>query len=294
MRSIETARCAGQTPSDGRGPSSEAWRGAPAGPPRAVPCYRAPVPGASDTAELLARVRARPLPRHVAIIMDGNGRWAQARGLPRVAGHREGAVAVRTVTRAARQLGLQALTLYAFSMQNWSRPADEVEALMLLLVEFLEKEQQELLTNAIRLNAIGDLARLPARVRERLEAVRLATAGGAAMTLTLALSYGGREELVHAAQVAAASGGPIDEAALEAGLWTRGLPDLDLLIRTSGERRISNFLLWQAAYAELYFTDTHWPSFDERELLTAVADFQARQRRFGLTAEQVAGQGGRE
>ena len=252
------------------------------------------MPGASDTAELLARVRARPLPRHVAIIMDGNGRWAQARGLPRVAGHREGAVAVRTVTRAARQLGLPALTLYAFSMQNWSRPADEVEALMLLLVEFLEKEQQELLTNAIRLNAIGDLARLPARVRERLEAVRLATAGGAAMTLTLALSYGGREELVHAAQVAAASGGPIDEAALEAGLWTRGLPDLDLLIRTSGERRISNFLLWQAAYAELYFTDTHWPSFDERELLTAVADFQARQRRFGLTAEQVAGQGGRE
>jgi undecaprenyl diphosphate synthase len=252
------------------------------------------VPGASDTSELQARVRARPLPRHVAIIMDGNGRWAQARGLPRVAGHREGAAAVRSVTRAARRLGLEALTLYAFSMQNWSRPADEVEALMLLLVEFLEKEQQELLGNAIRLNAIGDLARLPAGVRERLEAVRLATAGGQAMTLTLALSYGGREELVHAAQVAAASGRPIDEAAMEAGLWTRGLPDLDLLVRTSGERRISNFLLWQAAYAELYFTDTHWPAFDERELLTAVADFQARQRRFGLTAEQIAAQGGRE
>ncbi len=252
------------------------------------------MPGASDTAELQARVRARPLPRHVAIIMDGNGRWAQARGLPRVAGHREGAVAVRTVTRAARRLGLEALTLYAFSLQNWSRPAEEVEALMLLLVEFLEKEQQELLDNAIRLNAIGDLERLPVQVRERLEAVRAATAAGRGMTLTLALSYGGREELVHAARVAVASGKPIDEAALEAGLWTRGLPGLDLLIRTSGERRISNFLLWQAAYAELYFTDTHWPAFDERELLTAVADYQARERRFGLTGEQIAAQGGGE
>jgi undecaprenyl diphosphate synthase len=252
------------------------------------------VPGPSDTAELEALVRARPLPRHVAIIMDGNGRWAQGRGLPRVAGHREGAAAVRAVTRAARRLGLQALTLYAFSTQNWSRPPDEVEALMLLLVEFLEKEQQELVDNAIRLNAIGDLERLPPQVRERLEAVRQVTAGGTGMTLTLALSYGGREELVHAARLAAARGGPIDEAALEAGLWTRGLPDLDLLVRTSGERRISNFLLWQAAYAGLYFTDTHWPDFDERELLTAVADYQTRQRRFGLTGEQIAKPGGRE
>jgi len=252
------------------------------------------VPEPADTAELEALVRARPLPRHVAIIMDGNGRWAQGRGLPRVAGHREGAAAVRTVTRAARRLGLQALTLYAFSMQNWSRPPDEVEALMMLLVEFLEKEQQELIDNAIRLHAIGDLERLPSHVRERLEAVRQATAAGTGMTLTLALSYGGREELVHAARLAAARGGPIDEAALEAGLWTRGLPDLDLLVRTSGERRISNFLLWQAAYAELYFTDTHWPDFDERELLTAIADFQARQRRFGLTGEQIAKPGGRE
>jgi undecaprenyl diphosphate synthase len=243
---------------------------------------------------LEARVRARPLPRHVAIIMDGNGRWAQGRGLPRVAGHRQGAAAVRTVTRAARRLGLEALTLYAFSMQNWSRPADEVEALMLLLVEFLEKEQKELLTNGIRLNAIGDLERLPERVGSRLESVRQATAGGQGMTLTLALSYGGREELVHAAREAAARGGLIDEAAIEAGLWTRGLPNLDLLIRTSGERRISNFLLWQAAYAELYFTDTHWPDFDQRELLTAVADFQARQRRFGLTGAQIAAQGERE
>jgi undecaprenyl diphosphate synthase len=252
------------------------------------------VPGPSDTAELEARVRARPLPGHLAIIMDGNGRWAQGRGLPRVAGHRQGAAAVRTVTRAARRLGLQALTLYAFSMQNWSRPPDEVEALMLLLVEFLEKEQQELVGNGIRLNAIGDLERLPAQVRGRLEAVRAATSAGKGMTLTLALSYGGREELVHAAGVAAARGGAIDEAAMAAGLWTRGLPDLDLLVRTGGERRISNFLLWQAAYAELYFTETYWPDFDERELLAALADYQSRQRRFGLTGEQVTRPGGRE
>jgi len=245
------------------------------------------VPGASDTAELEARVRARPLPRHVAIIMDGNGRWAQGRGLPRVAGHRQGAAAVRTVTRAARRLGLEALTLYAFSMQNWSRPADEVEALMLLLVEFLEKEQRELLETGIRLNAIGDLARLPAEVGGRLEAVRRATAGGTGMTLTLALSYGGREELVHAAQEAAARGGPIDAAALEAGLWTRGLPDLDLLVRTSGERRISNFLLWQAAYAELAFSDVLWPDFRDEAFLATLADYQARERRFGLTGAQV-------
>ena len=244
------------------------------------------MPEASDTTELETRVRARPLPRHVAIIMDGNGRWAQGRGLPRVAGHREGAAAVRTVTRAARRLGLEALTLYAFSMQNWSRPADEVEALMLLLVEFLEKEQRELLDNGIRLNAIGDLARLPERVGTRLAAVRQATAGGAHMTLTLALSYGGREELAHAAALAAARGGRIDEAAIEAGLWTRGLPELDLLIRTGGERRISNFLLWQAAYAELVFSETLWPDFREMELLAAVAEFQTRQRRFGLTAGQ--------
>jgi undecaprenyl diphosphate synthase len=198
------------------------------------------------------------------------------------------------VTRAARRLGIEALTLYAFSMQNWSRPADEVEALMTLLVEFLEKEQPELLGNGIRLNAIGELARLPPAVRQRLEAVMAATSGGGGMTLTLALSYGGREELVHAAALAAASGGPVDAAAIEAGLWTRGLPELDLLIRTSGERRISNFLLWQAAYAELYFTDLHWPAFDERELWRAVADFQARERRFGLTGDQVAARGERE
>ncbi len=245
-------------------------------------------------ADLEARVRARPLPRHVAIIMDGNGRWAEARGLPRVAGHREGAEAVRAVTRAARRLGIEALTLYAFSLQNWDRPADEVEALMVLLVDFLESERAEMMENGIRLHAIGDLARLPPPVRARLDAVMGATAANRGMVLTLALSYGGREELVQAARAAAARGGEIDAAAIEAGLWTRGLPELDLLVRTSGELRISNFLLWQAAYAELLFTPVLWPDFRDAALLQALADFQGRERRFGLTRAQLEARSDRE
>jgi len=253
------------------------------------------VPEPTPTTELEARVRSRPLPRHVAVIMDGNGRWAEARGLPRVAGHREGAEAVREVVRAARRIGLEALTLYAFSMQNWARPAEEVGALMLLLVQFLESERGEMRENAIRLNAIGDLGRLPPEVRAVLETVMAETRGNGGMILTLALSYGGREELVQAARAAAAAG-PVDEAAIEANLWTRGLPELDLLVRTSGERRISNFLLWQAAYAELYFCDALWPDFREAAFLGAIADYQARERRFGLTGAQIqtGGQGGRE
>jgi undecaprenyl diphosphate synthase len=245
------------------------------------------------TTELEARVRARPLPRHVAVIMDGNGRWAEARGLPRVAGHREGAEAVRAVVRQARRIGLPALTLYAFSMQNWARPADEVGALMHLLVEFLESERGEMRENAIRLNAIGDLDRLPAEVRGALEAVMAETRANGGMILTLALSYGGREELVQAARAAAAEG-PVDEASLAAHLWTRDLPELDLLVRTSGERRISNFLLWQAAYAELLFSDVLWPDFREAAFLESIADYQSRERRFGLTGAQVQAQGGRE
>jgi undecaprenyl diphosphate synthase len=251
------------------------------------------VPEPTPISELEARVRSRPLPRHVAVIMDGNGRWAEARGLPRVAGHREGAEAVRAVVRTARRVGLEALTLYAFSMQNWARPADEVGALMHLLLEFLESEQGEMQENAIRLNAIGDLDRLPRDVRESLRAVMAATRRNGGLTLTLALSYGGREELVHAARAAAAAG-PVDEASLAAHLWTQGLPELDLLIRTSGERRISNFLLWQAAYAELYFSDVLWPDFRDAAFLGAIADYQARERRFGLTGAQVQAQGGRE
>ncbi len=239
--------------------------------------------------ELEARVKSRPLPRHVAVIMDGNGRWAEARGLPRVAGHREGSEAVRAVTRAARRVGLEALTLYAFSSENWARPDEEVGALMELLAEFLESERGEMMANGVRLNAIGDLERLPAAVREKLAAVRAETAGNRGLVLTLALSYGGRQELVAAARRAAAAKGPSLEAEdLEAALQTAGLPDLDLLVRTSGERRISNFLLWQCAYAELLFVDTLWPDFRDGELFQAIADYQARERRFGLTAAQVA------
>jgi undecaprenyl diphosphate synthase len=239
--------------------------------------------------ELEARVKSRPLPRHVAIIMDGNGRWAEARGLPRVAGHREGSEAVRAVTRAARRVGVPALTLYAFSSENWGRPDEEVGALMQLLAEYLDSERGEMMENGIRLNAIGELDRLPGRVRDRLSAVRAETAANRGMILTLALSYGARQELVAAARAAAKAKGPALEAEdLEAGLWTAGLPELDLLVRTSGERRISNFLLWQAAYAELVFTDVLWPDFRDAELFAAISDFQTRERRFGLTGAQLA------
>ena len=243
----------------------------------------------SSIESLREAVRARPLPRHVAIIMDGNGRWAESRGLPRLAGHREGSESVRAVTREARRLGVRALTLYAFSAQNWARPADEVAGLMQLLAEYLDSERAEILENGIRLNAIGELDRLPAFVRERLDAIRSASDSNREMTLTLALSYDAREEIADAARrAAAACGGAFGPAEVDAHLWTAGLPELDLLIRTSGERRISNFLLWQCAYAELAFSDVLWPDFRELELLQAIGDFQTRERRFGLTGAQVA------
>jgi undecaprenyl diphosphate synthase len=247
------------------------------------------VPERTLVAELEARVRARALPRHVAIIMDGNGRWAEARDLPRVAGHREGAEAVRAVTRAARRIGIEALTLYAFSSENWGRPEPEVGALMHLLAEFLESERGEMMANGIRLNAVGDLARLPAVVQEKLASVRAETSGNRGMVLTLALSYGGRQELVQAARrAAAAKGAALEASDLEAALWTAGLPELDLLVRTSGERRISNFLLWQCAYAELVFSDVLWPDFRDLELLSVLEEYQGRERRFGMTGAQVA------
>ncbi len=244
-----------------------------------------------DIEALRARVRERPLPRHVAIIMDGNGRWAEARGLPRVAGHREGSASVRAVAREARSIGVEALTLYALSVQNLARPALEVQALMDLLAEFLDSERREIMDNGIRLAAIGDLDRLPGLVRGRLDALCAESRGNRGMVLTLALSYDGREELAQAARRAARRHAPdaIDAAALEAELWTAGLPELDLMVRTSGERRISNFLLWQCAYAELAFVETLWPDFRERELLEVLADFQTRERRFGLTGAQVRG-----
>ena len=245
------------------------------------------MPEPTSLAELEAQVRARPLPRHVAIIMDGNGRWAEQRGLPRVEGHREGSEAVRAVTRTARRIGVEALTLYAFSSENWARPDEEVGALMELLAEFLESERAEMMENHIRLNAIGELGRLPERVRAKLAAVRAETAGNDGMVLTLALSYGGRQEIVQAARAAAsANATPLEAEDLEAALWTRGLPELDLLVRTSGERRISNFLLWQCAYAELHFSEVLWPDFRDQALLASIADFQGRERRFGLTGAQ--------
>ena len=240
--------------------------------------------------ELRERVRERPLPRHVAIIMDGNGRWAEARGLARIAGHRAGSESVRAVTREARKIGLEALTLYAFSSQNWARPPSEVTALWQLLDEFLESEREEILANDIRLSAIGEIERLPGFVRRRLESVADDSSANRAMVLTLALSYDGREEIARAARRAAEKRGKkIDQKAIAAELWTADLPELDLLVRTSGERRISNFLLWQSAYAELSFSDVLWPDFREAELLDVVAEYQTRERRFGKTGAQVRG-----
>jgi undecaprenyl diphosphate synthase len=238
------------------------------------------------------------LPRHVAIIMDGNGRWAQRRGLPRVDGHRRGAKSVREVVRAAREVGLRALTLYAFSSQNWDRPPDEVATLMQLLRDYVIEERAEILDNGIRLIAIGEVDRLPDFVREPLDDLMRASEGNRAMTLCLALSYGGRESIVAAARSLcelAARGAiqphELTEARFSAALQTGGLPQLDLLIRTSGEERLSNFLLWEAAYAELYFTDTFWPDFGRDHLLKALESFDGRERRFGLTREQIRSAG---
>ena len=245
-------------------------------------------PVLTDLEQLKAEVKSRPLPRHVGIIMDGNGRWAQTRGQPRLEGHRKGSDSVRNVTRAARRAGLEALTLYAFSAQNWQRPPEEVSGLMDLLRDYLNSERGEIMDNGIRLHAIGELDRLPARVREPLDELRAASANNKDMTLTLALSYGGREEIVAMVRsIAAGQPQEIDAKLIEEHLWTRGLPPLELVVRTSGEFRISNFLLWQLAYAEIHFTETLWPDFGERELLLAIDDFQRRERRFGKTSAQV-------
>jgi undecaprenyl diphosphate synthase len=247
-----------------------------------------------DTSELESRVKSRPLPAHVGIIMDGNGRWAESQKLPRIAGHREGSKSVREITRASRRLGIKALTLYAFSSQNWLRPPMEVAGLMDLLREYLIKERSEILDNGIRLEAIGDLKRLPGLVKQPLDELRRDSEHNTAMTLTLALSYGGREELVSAAraiadQVKDRSLAPsdVDEVVVQKALWSGSLPELDLVIRTSGERRLSNFMLWQAAYAELVFTDVLWPDFRVPELLRCIETYQQRERRFGLTSAQL-------
>jgi undecaprenyl diphosphate synthase len=236
-----------------------------------------------------------PLPEHVAIIMDGNGRWAAARGGTRSDGHRQGAEAVRRVVRAARELGVRYLTLYAFSAQNWERPDAEVADLMQLLLRFVLQERAELNARGIRLTTIGDETRLPVYVRGPIAALTEATRANRGMTLCLALSYGGRESIVRAAQrlARAAVEGRLAPAAIgedhvARALDTRALPPPDLLIRTSGEQRLSNFLLWECAYAELYFTDVMWPDFGREHLLAAVEAFSRRQRRFGRADESVA------
>jgi undecaprenyl diphosphate synthase len=236
------------------------------------------------------------LPRHIAIIMDGNGRWAKKKFLNRISGHIKGVDAVREVVTACRELGIKVLTLYAFSIENWKRPKDEVTALMELLKEYLLKEGEEMIQNNIRLSAIGRLEDLPLEVRKTLNETKKKTERCDGMVLNLALSYGGRSEIVHATQaiVSDFQKGKINQEEINLQcfsqyLWTRGIPDPDLLIRTSGEFRISNFLLWQIAYTELYVTETLWPDFDRKELLKAIADYQSRERRFGLTSEQLNG-----
>ena len=237
----------------------------------------------------------RRLPRHVGIIMDGNGRWAQNHGRPRLDGHRAGADSVRDITRASRQLGIEALTLYAFSAQNWARPAEEVTGLMQLLREFLIDERSEILDNQIRLEAIGDVEKLPPMVKEPLDELRAASAHNTGMTLTLALSYGGRESIVRAVRDIArdAAAGTLRPEDLDVDrmtgyLPTSKLPPLDLLIRTSGEQRISNFMLWEIAYAELIFTEVLWPEFRREHLYKCLEEYAARERRFGLTSAQLA------
>jgi len=242
-------------------------------------------PGDEDYAIARAIDPAR-LPAHIAIIMDGNGRWARHRHLPRVAGHRAGVQAVRSTVESCAQLGIRALTLYAFSMENWKRPRTEVDTLWGLLRLYLNAELPLMMKHGIRFNAIGRLDALPAAVREDLDAVIRRTANNRGLLLNIAINYGGRAEIVDAVKAlveeARSGTGPrVDEAAISARLYTAGIPDPDLLVRTSGEMRVSNFLLWQIAYAELYVTETLWPDFTRTELLEAILDYQRRERRFG-------------
>ncbi|MBW6510688.1 MAG: isoprenyl transferase [Desulfuromonadaceae bacterium] len=234
------------------------------------------------------------IPEHIAIIMDGNGRWAEARNLPRIAGHQRGVETVRVIVEACHGLGVRYLTLYAFSSENWQRPSAEVGGLMELLGYFLEAMLPEMMEKGIQLRVIGDLARLPERARRTVTDAVAQTAENSAMTLVLALSYGSRGELSNACRTLAKDvldGGlsveDITEELFASRLDTAGLPDPDLLIRTSGEMRISNFLLWQLAYAELYFTEICWPAFTADELNKALVEFSRRERRFGLTGAQM-------
>ncbi len=235
------------------------------------------------------------LPKHVAVIMDGNGRWARKRGLPRIAGHKVGIESVREVIRAARELGIGHLTLYAFSTENWSRPKSEVGFIMRLLTLYLKRERSELHEKGVRVASIGRIEGLPAALFKELKACMEFTAGNRGMVLTLALNYGARQEILDAARrfPRRASGGrarsgATDEDRFSALLGTAGMPDVDFVIRTSGEMRLSNFLLWQVAYAELYFTPTYWPDFRRPQFLEALRDYARRERRFGDIAPRSA------
>lgn len=234
------------------------------------------------------------LPVHIAIIMDGNGRWAKARGLERSEGHREGVGAIRKVVEAATKASVQYLTLYAFSTENWHRPSEEVNVLMDLMVYAITRETADLKKNGVRIAYIGDMDRLPSTVRTTLQECIRETAGGTRLTLVLALSYSSKWELTEATRQIAGDvvrgtikEQEITEETLSRYLTTRTFPDPDLLIRTGGEQRISNFLLWQCAYTEFYFTDTFWPDFGEDELYKAILEYQGRERRFGKTSEQI-------
>jgi len=242
-----------------------------------------------NAAELLAKIRLNgAIPRHVAIIMDGNGRWARERNLPRPLGHRSGMKAVREVVEGAIECGLEVLSLFAFSQENWQRPRGEIDALMMLLEEFIARETAELSAQRVRVLMLGDLTRLAPRAGRAAAELMERTAGNDRLTLNLFISYGGRAEIVRAARALASEVrdgarrlDEINEEALASHLYTAGCPDPDLLIRTSGEQRISNFLLWQAAYTELYLSPALWPDFTRRDLYEAILAFQNRERRFG-------------
>lgn len=240
------------------------------------------------------QIQKGTLPGHLAIIMDGNGRWAKQKGKPRVFGHKNGVTAVRQAIEGCREIGVEYLTLYAFSTENWNRPKTEVKTLMALLVTSLKKELKSLLKNNIRLNTIGNIENLPKKAQVELNEVIKKTKNNSALTLTLALSYGSRDEIVNAVKNISQKVvnnklnlEEINEKIINNHLYTFSLPDVDLLIRTSGEKRISNFLLWQIAYAELYFTNTLWPDFNKESLFNAIKEYQNRERRFGKTSEQI-------
>lgn len=242
----------------------------------------------------LETINKERMPRHVAIIMDGNGRWAKSNGKPRIFGHTKGVETVRTITECAAELGIEYLTLYAFSTENWNRPQDEIAGLMTLLVKAVENETERLYRNNVRLTTIGDLERLPEPVRKKLLECIDKTSGNTGLTLVLALSYSARWEITKAVKEMAKESKngiidpeTIDETMISAHMSTKDIPDPELLIRTSGEQRISNFLLWQLAYTELYFTQLMWPEFDKEAMYDAIIDYQGRERRFGKTSEQI-------